>query len=207
MKLNIFASIILLALASCKSTDSNLAFDWDTDLTPNEEPADVVRKPKKEGVIHDKSKCKSKTRPCFTLLVNVPSQSLIEDQGLAVLAMANDSEQLASNLMSACRKAFSNMSLAYSGTLLTPVRTKFSKFIKKIGSGQRRCVINYFASEDKADGKDVVLNTLGDNDYAMSVRLSKFRITDTILESKAGVLKMEAERTKVMVQFRDVTLW
>ena len=208
----LFISIFTLgSMQACKNTNSGLAFDWDTDLVENDDLEDVpVHKPVKTQIV-DGEACRDKSQPCFTLLINIPTQTLISDQGLALLSLASESKQFESNIKSYCKKGIQNFVDTYKEPLknqiLHPLNMKISQKLAEMGSENRRCVINYFADEDSSSGYERIKSKLSEKDFGISVRLTKFQIKSSSLDSQAGLFNFLKEDTQSFVEFRDIRIY
>lgn len=202
---SIISATLLLSLQSCKSSGSDLNFDWDTDLTPNPEPEDVT--PPKQDQITSGDSCKDSSKPCFTLLINIPTQTLIADQGMALLSLASESSLLASNLKKSCKKAFQNYVGNYKGDRLHPVSMKIALKLEEIGIENSRCTFNFFSDEEKSDGDQTAAGKFNEGDIGISVRLTKFKLENTTLDANAGLLNFLKTDTKVSAEFRDIYIY
>lgn len=189
-----FAVLFSLGLNACQQTkrkNSEVKFDWDTDLGPLETKTGV---PKAEDLnrIDDKF-CKGlKPGACFSLIIRVPKADLVQDIGLSTLALAGSSKNMRLRLDEACQAAWTDYRQKYLFDNLHPLRSRFVRGIEKM-----RCIY-LFMSEEYVQEE----TALASNEIAFSTRLSKFEIGGEEASLDVGLLGLQVKKTFVQTSFR-----
>ncbi len=210
----IATAFCFIAGISCKTAEKKNAtakgFGWEEDLSslpPPTAPAcgDGTVKPDggatsqvcdlKKVNKYDKKFCdKEAPGSCFTLVLRIPFTDLNSDYGLTALSLTSTNPNTNLRLTEACSTAWVQFLSQYQSNSLKPLRKEFANKIKKM-----RCIYNFFSSEYVAEDLP-----LGDNEIAISMRLSKFAIEGTNTTSSVNALTLKADSTKVAMSYRNL---
>ena len=200
--------VTALTLNGCKIQGSKVSFDWENDLESSPEPEDVSLPPAPSASaesLDGSAQCTS-GQECFSLLINIPSRTLIADHGMAILAMARDSENMATNLKNACRKGIQNFVDQYRNDRFHPVSQKVANKLEKIGNENTRCVFNFF-DEEKNAGAEAFISNKGDQEFGLSIRLTRLGFMNTTLGATADILSFSRDSSSISVDYRDALVF
>jgi hypothetical protein len=122
----------------------------------------------KDVAEYDRNFCKGMDPgSCFTLLLRIPREDLIQDLGLATLAVGAESRSFRAKLEESCQTAWTDYRQKHLASALRPLRNSLAQKIKKM-----RCVFLFMGEEVAQENFK-----LSDNEIALSVRLTKFDIS------------------------------
>ncbi len=127
-------------------------------------------------------------------MIRIPFTDLQSDYGLTALSLTSTNPNTYQRLTEACNTAWVQFQNRYRGDGLKPLRKQFANNVKKM-----RCIYNFFSSEYVTEDLP-----LGDNELAISLRLSKFAIDGRNTATTVNALTLKADSTDVTVDYRNV---
>ncbi len=193
--------LVLTAVAcvsiSCRASrsSSDPKFDWDNNLPPVTMPeADKDR----DVVQYDRNFCKGMDPgSCFTLVLRVPREDLIQDLGLATLAVGAESRSFRAKLEEGCQTAWTDYRQKYLNSSLRPLRNSLAQNVKKM-----RCVFFFMGEETSEETLKLATNEIG-----LSVRLTKFDINANTKGAQVRGVGLNLTSIDAITDYRSAFLY
>ncbi|MBM4253505.1 MAG: hypothetical protein FJ146_16170 [Deltaproteobacteria bacterium] len=190
-------TFVAAAASSCRASRSNSdpKFDWDTNLPPVTMPE---ASKDKDLVQYDRNFCKGmEAGSCFTLLMRIPREDLIQDLGLATLAVGAESRSFRAKLEESCQTAWTDYRQKHLNSAIRPLRNSLAQKIKKM-----RCVFLFMGEEVAAENLK-----LAPNEIAVSVRLTKFDINANTKGAQVRGIGLNLTSIDAVTDYRSAFLY